>query len=56
MGSVATGHPGIDYFPGARVDNVQGKKRQHLVQEEVQSGVKEVRASRMVDETARIKD
>lgn len=48
VGSVATGRAGIGYFPVTRVDNVQGKKRQHLVQEEVRAGVEEVRASRMV--------
>lgn len=48
VGSIATGHAGIGYFPTTRVENPKGKERQHLIQEEVRAGVEEVRASRMV--------
>lgn len=48
VGSVASGRAGIGFFPSTRVDNAQGKERQHLIQEEVRAGVEEERASRMV--------
>ncbi len=48
MGSIATGHVAIGYFPAIRVDKAKDKERQHLIQEEVQVGVEEERASRMV--------
>lgn len=42
VGSVATGHTGIGYFPVTRINNIQGKERKHLVQEEVWASVEEV--------------
>ncbi|XP_063058826.1 uncharacterized protein LOC134452393 [Engraulis encrasicolus] len=48
VGSIASGRAGIGYFPSTRVDKVQGKERQHLIQQEVRAGVEEERASRMV--------
>ncbi len=45
-GIVATGRVGLGYFPKTLVSQAHGKERHHLLQEEVQAGVKEERVSR----------
>ncbi len=45
-GTVATGRVGLGYFPKTLVSQAHGKERHHLLQEEVQAGVKEERVSR----------
>lgn len=42
VGNVATEHAGLGYFSATKTNNVQGKEWQHLVQEEVRTGVEEV--------------
>ena len=41
VGSVPTGYAALSYFTATRVDNVQEKEWQHLIQEEAEAGVEE---------------
>lgn len=48
LGSIAAGHAGIGYFPSNRIDQAQGKERQHVTKEEVRASMEEGQTSRIV--------
>lgn len=48
VGTLATGRADLGYFPKTKVSKAGGKKRQKLLQEEVQAGVEEEWVSRAV--------
>ncbi|KAI4871604.1 hypothetical protein NFI96_026152, partial [Prochilodus magdalenae] len=48
VGTVAAGRAGLGNKPRPHYNQVQGKERHHLVQDDVQAGVEEARTSKMV--------
>lgn len=48
MGTVASGHAGLGYFPGNRVKKARDKEKRRLILEEVRANVEEKRLCKMV--------